>query len=348
MFVELLNWWTRQMSGLLPAGWSGRHEQTRATLIAALAPRPGATGNILTISLRRSQRETDLGQFDPELPDAKERLRALARKRPGVETVLRVPAAMLLEREISLPLAAERDLVRVLGYEMDRLTPFQAKDVIWSHELLARDRARNRLMLRLLLIPCAPVASILAWLDGAGLPVSALQAGASEPPRLVRLQRGPTAREQWDRRLTIAAASACAVLALAALAVPVVRQSLALAAVEDRIEALRPLTAQADTLRRRVADVQASGDAIAEQRNRSGDALAALAALTEILPDDTFITELAMNQRHVALRGQSASAPRLIALLAADPSIRNPAFTAPVTRGEGGRDQFAIQAEVAP
>ncbi|HEY0203780.1 MAG TPA: PilN domain-containing protein [Acetobacteraceae bacterium] len=336
------------MSGLLPSGWSGRHQKARATLIAAIARQPGASGSMLTIFLRRSHREAEVGRFDPDLPDAKERLRALARKRPGAETVLRVPAAMLLEREFSLPLAAERDLVRVLGYEMDRLTPFQAKDVIWSHEILARDRARNRVMLRLSLIPRAPVASMLAWLDGAGLTVSALQAGASEPPRLVRLQRGPTARERWDRRLAIAAAAACAVLGLAALAVPVVRQSLALAAAEDRIEALRPLTAQADTLRRRIAEVRASGDAIAEQRNRSGDALAALAALTDILPDDTFLTEMAMNQRHVALRGQSASAPRLIALLAADPSIRNPAFTAPVTRGEGGRDQFALQAEVAP
>ena len=348
MFVELLNWWTRQISGLLPAGWPGRRGQARVTFVATMAQQHGVDSDMLTILLRRGQREAELGRFDPGQPDAGERLRALARKRPGGGTVLRVPPAMLLEREITLPLAAERDLARVLGYEMDRLTPFQAKDVIWSHEVLARDRARNRIVLRLSLIPYAPVAAILAWLDRAGLPVSAVQAGAENPPRLVRLRRAPTARERWDRRLTIAAASACALLALAALAVPVARQSAALAAVDARIEALRPLTAEADALRRRIADARASGDAIAEQRNRSGDALAALAAVTEILPDDTFLTEFALSQRKVALRGQSASAPRLIALLAADPAIRNPAFTAPVTRGEGGRDQFALQAEVAP
>jgi general secretion pathway protein L len=335
-------------SGLLAPGWTGRQGQARTTLIAAMAQQQGANSDMLTIFLRRGQREAELGRFDPGLADAEERLRALARKRPGAGTVLRVPPAMLLEREITLPLAAERDLVRVLGYEMDRLTPFQAEDVIWSLEVLARNRARNRIVLRLFLIPRVPVATVLAWLDRAGLPVSALQAGAGEPPRLVRLQRPPTVRERWDRRLTIAAASACAVLVLAALAVPVVRQSVALAAVDDRIEALRPLTAQADTLRRRIADVRASGDAIAGQRNRSGDALAALTALTEILPDDTFLTEFALNQRRVALRGQSASAPRLLALLAADPAIRSPAFTAPVTGGEGGRDQFALQAEVSP
>ena len=348
MFVELLNWWARQMSGLLPTGWPSGHGQARATFIAAMGQQREANGGVLNVSLLRGQREAELGRFDPAVPDAGDRLRALARKRGGARTVLRVPPSMLLEREIALPLAAERDLARVLGYEMDRLTPFQAKDVIWSHEVLARDRARNRIVLRLSLIPRAPVAAVLAWLESAGLPVSALQAGAGEPPRLVRLQRPPTPRERWDRRLTIAAASLCAVLGLAAVAVPAVRQSAALSEVDSRIEALRPLTAQADALRRRMADARASGDAIAEQRNRSGDVLAALAAVTEILPDDTFLTELTLSQRKFALRGQSASAPRLIALMAADPAIRNPAFTAPVTRGEGGRDQFALQAEVAP
>ena len=245
MFVELLNWWTRQMSGLLPAGWPGRRGQARETFVASMARQHGADSDVLTILLRRGQREAELGRFDPGQPDVGERLRALARKRPRTGTVLRVPPAMLLEREITLPLAAERDLARVLGYEMDRLTPFQAKDVIWSHEVLARDRARNRIVLRLSLIPHAPVAAILAWLDRAGLPVSAVQAGAENPPRLVRLQRAPTARERWDRRLTIAAASACALLALAALAVPVARQSAALAEVDARIEVLRPLTAEA-------------------------------------------------------------------------------------------------------
>jgi hypothetical protein len=54
------------------------------------------------------------------------------------------------------------------------------------------------------------------------------------------------------------------------------------------------------------------------------------------------------------LRGRSSDqrsggAARLIALLAADPAIRNPAFSAPVVRDEAGHaDLFSIQAEIAP
>lgn len=346
MLKELLNWWVRQMSGLLPTGWLDRRAEARAVLVAAIARQHGAGGDTLVVSLRRGGREAELGRFDPRLPDGPGRLRALAGRRSRAPVTLRVPAEMLLEREVTLPLAAERDLDRVLGYEMDRLTPFQAGDVLWGRETLARDRARSRIVLRLLLVPRAPVTPILNWLERAGLPVSSVQAGTGELARLIRLQRTPTARERWERRLTAGAAAACLVLGLVAVAAPLVRQSAALADVEDRIGALRPLTAQADALRKRILDARASGDAIATQRNRSGDVLGALAVLTDILPDDTFLTELSFSQRKVSLRGQSAAAPRLIALLAADPAVRNPAFTAPVTRGDGGRDQFALQAEV--
>jgi hypothetical protein len=48
------------------------------------------------------------------------------------------------------------------------------------------------------------------------------------------------------------------------------------------------------------------------------------------------------------MSGQSATAARLISALAADPAIRNPAFSAPVTRNETTHtDLFSIRAEAA-
>ena len=50
----------------------------------------------------------------------------------------------------------------------------------------------------------------------------------------------------------------------------------------------------------------------------------------------------------MTLSGRSASAPRLITALSADPAIRNTAFAAPVTRIEGATaDVFSIKAEIA-
>jgi general secretion pathway protein L len=68
-----------------------------------------------------------------------------------------------------------------------------------------------------------------------------------------------------------------------------------------------------------------------------------------MLPDDTYLTELVQQQRKVTISGRSAAASRLIAILAAGDQLRNPTFTAPVTRIEANHfEVFTISAEVAP
>ena len=88
---------------------------------------------------------------------------------------------------------------------------------------------------------------------------------------------------------------------------------------------------------------------LSAERARVGDALAALAATTAVLPDDTYLTDLTLRQRHLVMNGRSAAAARLIGLLSAAPGLREPAFLAPVTRSDTGHaDLFSIRAELAP
>ena len=71
--------------------------------------------------------------------------------------------------------------------------------------------------------------------------------------------------------------------------------------------------------------------------------------MTELLPDDTFLSDLSLRQRRLTIGGQSAAAAKLIPGLAADPMFRNPGFTAPVTRSDQlKKDVFSLRAEVAP
>ncbi|WP_165982920.1 PilN domain-containing protein, partial [Dankookia rubra] len=159
-------------------------------------------------------------------------------------------------------------------------------------------------------------------------------------------------RETWRRRGLAAAGTACAGLAIAAIALPFGLQSMALADAERQIEALAPRVAEAEALRRRMAEAKGGQDAFAAERARVGDALQAIAAITDILPDGTWLTELTLRQRKLGMAGRSAGAARLIGLLSADPTIGDAAFAAPVTRAEGTRaepggvDAFSIRAEL--
>jgi general secretion pathway protein L len=344
MLGALLTWWIARMRELLPARLRGGAVPPDALLVT-LSSREEAE-----FALRRRGCEAPLGRFALEA-EALAGLPAALRRRPR-RVLLRPPPGALLEREVVLPLAAQHDPAGVLRYDLDRLTPFAAEEVFWTWRQEARDAAHGALRLRLSLLPKAALQPAIEALRRAGLPLAGLEASApGGAPRAIPLGEAATLsprREAWRRRGFVVAGTACAGLAIAAIILPFVLQSMALAAAERHIETLQPKVAEAEALRRRMAEAKGGQDAFAAERARIGDALQAIAALTDILPDDTWLTELTLRQRKLTMAGRSGGAARLIGLLSADPTIRDAAFVAPVTRAEsgGGGDVFSIRAEL--
>lgn len=332
MLREFITWWAEQMRALLP------RLSARAAYRDAVVVRADGTG--LALSARRRGGETLLGPLTPG--DALRRLQA----RPPGPIILALPAAALLQQPATLPLAAERDLAAVLRHEMDRLTPFRADDLFWTWRVDRRDRVAGRLLLRLLLVPKPGLQATLAALDAAGLRPVAIEVPANGGTEHLSLAAPDAAG--GSRRGAVTATWLCAALALTACIVPVVRQERAVAAVEDRVEALRPRVALVDGLRRRLAANTSGSDLFAAETARIGNPLHALAAVTAALPDDSYLTSFALRERKLSLGGRSAAAARLIAALSANPELRDPAFDAPVTRVGDRADLFSIRAELAP
>jgi general secretion pathway protein L len=144
-------------------------------------------------------------------------------------------------------------------------------------------------------------------------------------------------------------ALACAVLAVIALVLPPILQEIALYRTNAAAADLQPAVTQVEAIRRGVAAGDASRNVVSREIERTGNVLQILAAITRILPDDTYLTDFALRERHMTIGGRSASAPRLITALSADPAIRDTAFAAPVTRVPGTTgDAFTIKAEFPP
>lgn len=336
MLRDVVLWWARQMRALLPRRlWpdSRQHDALLVTLQLAH----------VDLSLRRRGNETSLGRFGMTESGLAEAMRSL-RRRPR-RVILRLDSGVLLERSVELPLAAERDVDRVLGFEMDRFTPFTASDVVWQADVLQRDPAQRRLLLRLILVPRRAIQSTLDPLARAGLVPGWLEARAPDgTPR--QLPLADHSAPQLYRTVTVMAGTVV-VLGMAILLTPFVSQWLARDATEKAIAALQPQVTHVEALRRKLAD--AGSDALAGERNRIGNVLQVLATVTDTLPDDTRLTELSLHQGKLSLTGQSPAAAGLIPALAAEPIFRNPAFAAPVTRApDGHADLFVIRADLAP
>jgi general secretion pathway protein L len=342
---EFFAWWLGQLAELLPQGL----RRSALTAVDAMVIKPiGPLSRgieAVSISLRRNGRETPLGRFGLGATNLAELPRAAGRT-----TVLRLDGPDILGKTVTLPLAAERELDQVLGFEMDRETPFKAEEIYWNHRIEKVDRQNGRLVVRLVLVPKANLAPLLTALGQSEIRPRRVEiAGGPDADAYLPLDRDGGRAHHPSNRLVWPAAACCAILGLAAVVIPFIRQELALASLERQIAVGRAAAAEADSLRQEIDRLASSADFVDSERDKAGRPLVVLVAATRVLPDDTYLTEMELQKRKVTLSGRSAAAARLIGPLAADGTFRNPGFAAPVTRVEALHTElFTINAEVAP
>lgn len=334
--ARFLRWWSAELWALTPRPLRRLLAPTRPLLLAA------SEGGDVSLILRRGRTERLLGRLT-DLPP--QRVRRLARERTAGRLTcgLSLPADAAVVRTVALPLAAERDLRAVLGFEMDRLTPFAAHEVWFAAHPLARNTARNTLDVEVAFAPRAPHAAALSAMAAAGLSPDCALSGN-------RVLAAPEAVERNGRSIGVK-------LALAGVL------TLGLAAAGWSAVALRRLETQAVTLENHAAALRRAAlaridaadagapdgpaDLAAAARAGRPAAGATLAALSDLLPDGVWLTGLRLTPDAIEITGYAADAAALVHLLEAAPAFAAPRFVSPVTREPGtGRERFSLTARL--
>jgi general secretion pathway protein L len=172
------------------------------------------------------------------------------------------------------------------------------------------------------------------------LQASRIEAPAADGMTILTLDRQGQASPRIDRLL----AALCVVLTVASLTIPLVRQQIDRAHLAAQQAALAPNLHEAEALRRRLDAARDGSTTLTHEQLREGDALGALAAITQALPDRSFLTDLSLRHRVATLDGESPNAAGLVATLSANPRFADPAFAAPVTRAlNENADIFSIK-----
>ena len=171
-------WWRRELRACLPVrmgAWFERHatwyrltlENDEVTLRAADAGQALARIDTLQAeALQQTAWREALSSADPQ----------------DVRLALCLPADQVLRRKLYLPMAARADLRHVVGYEMDRQTPFHVGDVCFDVRQLGT-AADGRLMVELVLAPRSRLEPLLQRLATMGARVDAVDV-ADEHGRL--------------------------------------------------------------------------------------------------------------------------------------------------------------------
>ena len=301
--------------------------------------------------LRQNQRP--LGQVDRATADADETRRLLQRLPPALRkapVVVEIPQERALVRRIALPAMARNELDRVLHFEIARHFPFPAERVHFSYRVAARGALQGSgIEVELVAVPREIVGEICAELARAGLRPSRIVVGTAagtEPLALpvAAMGRRASRLSGTDRALLLA----LVVLALAALASPIVQHRLRLAAVAGEIDTLRPqvqsIVEARDRERRATERIAAPLRLMASRP----PLVAVLDDLTKAVPDGSWLLSLSLSGREMVMDGLSPSAAATALALEQSNVFTNVVFRSPITREpQSGLEHFQFSATIA-
>ncbi len=143
--------------------------------------------------------------------------------------------------------------------------------------------------------------------------------------------------------MTAGALAATLLLVLAALLVPGFVESRRLARVNGEIARIDPEVRAVEKISRDVDHKRQLLGLVDKIGGTSLQPLGLLRELTEILPNDAWVTYLAFDAKGFEMTGQAGAASNLIPLLENSPRLERVEFASPVTRGRD-REQFRIRA----
>lgn len=334
-------WWREGLLGWLPAGMRRKLAGTPRRLI--IKPEPGG------LAMFR-QEEGDPEALTQQSWEALNRdaWRKLIRAERPTVIVLRMPTDRALTRVVMLPIAAAANLRQVLGYEMDRLTPFGASQLYYDALILERQIEQRRIRVEMSALPRTEVDAVLEALAGLGVVPDVVDVtNGRSGINLLPVEKRPR-RGVWPRRLRNILVMFSLSLALAAAILPLWQQRALVIRLQKQVDTLQKDSGQILTLREQLEKAIDSSRFLVEKKRSAPLMIELVHELTRLLPDHTWLERLQIKGDTLQLIGQSASASTLIGVLEESKLLGGVAFTSPVTNDRRtDKERFVLGARVA-
>lgn len=300
-------------------------------------------GTRARLLLATGQEREEIGDFDLNATTPLPGVVHERCKDHGYRTELLLPPDDVLTRSVSFPVQVRGNLHQVMQHELDRLSPFQAREVVFDYALQANVKQTSRLTLDLALCRRDRIDGWIKRMADAGSPIDRIHwPGAWPRANLLPPEERPRHRKNAFGINNLLAILAC-LLALAILLTPVWQKTRIAQALDTEVRGLRAQAVAVDELRQELERARRGSTAVLQRKWEQPPILEMLRELTDRLPDETWIQSFEYNQGQVDLRGESGQATALIAILEQAPGIDGVSFKSPVTQiASSGRERFNL------
>jgi len=340
-----LRWWRQSLLAWLPVRWQWAMGWSRSRLLLQ------RDGEVLRLQRQTGEQIEAIAELPwPVSPATLDtvldaRLRSLPRH-------WLLPAGSVLRRPLRLPAAAAERLRDVVGFEIDRQTPFDASQVSYDVRELGA-LPDGQLQVELVVIPrvqleqwaqqAGPWAQAVAGVDavdatGQPLDVNLLPVAQRQP------YRDPMARWNW-----LLAVGAVVLLALAGHQLIDNRQAAA-DQLREQVDAAARDARRVAAERQQLQSLVKGAAFLEGKRAEHASTVEIWNELTRLLPDGTYLEKMSIEGTTLQLIGLSREASQLVPLLQDSPLWRKVNLTG-VLQADGatsGRDRFTLTAELQP
>jgi general secretion pathway protein L len=138
--ARFFGWWFGELRACIPPGLRRLVAGRRRRLYLLLRD------EVTDLYEESGGKPRAFASLEQDAPDAAARvlLQRLQDKGPWAEILAVIPAERALRRRLQLPLAVAENLRESIGFDIDRLTPFRAEEVVYEARIAGIDRQRSQ------------------------------------------------------------------------------------------------------------------------------------------------------------------------------------------------------------
>ncbi len=347
-------WWWGEISALIPERFAAMRGGGAHSPLVSLG-----SGELVLREARGAARANEtVGLASPDDVQRRAAVRALLERAGETRGRARIALAPgeALVRRATMPAATEENLGQVLGFEMDRLTPFKPEEVYFDYRVVSRNPAAGQIVVQIAVARRELIDERLADLRSLGISAQGVavsdDAGTGSSSFNLLPQGQPGEREtSGEGMIQYSLVGLVALLLVAALLLPAWQRRQAIIDLHPQLSKSKQEAEAAAAIEREVERQVADHNFVTAKKQAVYPALAIVEEVTRLLPDNTWVQQFDVKTggkvREVQISGETPSSSKLIEVLEQSTLMKNAAPRGTVVRGATpNTERFVIAAEV--
>lgn len=348
-FKPLLHWWKRELAFLIPTKIRQFFHTPRVAVIIR------SVGENFELSEEIDDVKTVLKTIVPEMSNAETIKNLLSAERfKNAIFILRLSNRDALNKTLNLPLAAQSNVSQVVGYELDRYSPFKAEQIYYATQIERTDVETAQLIVQLMIVPrkrletlyqhCRILGIAPHFADVENYPNNSQNLHSAYNLLPLHLQPKIKNRSRW---IIGGLVSSLILLSLTSLVLPVFLEYQAVEDLQNKISKIEKDVKSVKALQSEMDDIREEHQALINEKTLMPSVVAMLNEISALLKDDSWLSYLQYSDGQLQLQGESPTASNLLADLEASDYFAKVSFASPVTQDKASSmERFQISAEI--